>query len=166
MTCETRGSDKQANRPSLMNVRFINTNRKMIPLIFKREKITHLQMQIQTKSPKCRYFSLPTYVPDKFSRFEGHNMLKPFAAIAMNKSSICGCQTPSFKSFCRGNSQPNTIKATVWKWKGTDTKLNLAWRWSKRCPYRLSQPHFGLSVKVKPTLPKVGSWSPPGLLKT
>jgi hypothetical protein len=26
-------------------------------------------------------------------------------------------------------------------------------------------PHFGLSVKVKPTLPKVGSWSPPGLLK-
>jgi hypothetical protein len=30
----------------------------------------------------------------------------------------------------------------------------------------LSQPHFGLSVKVKPTLPKVGSWSPPGLLKT
>jgi hypothetical protein len=32
-------------------------------------------------------------------------------------------------------------------------------------PY-LSQPHFGLSVKVKPTLPKVGSWSPTGLLKT
>jgi hypothetical protein len=22
-------------------------------------------------------------------------------------------------------------------------------------------PHFGLSVKVKPTLPKVGTWSPP-----
>jgi hypothetical protein len=33
------------------------------------------------------------------------------------------------------------------------------------CPY-LSQPHFGLSVKVKPTLPKVGTWSPPGLSKT
>jgi hypothetical protein len=30
----------------------------------------------------------------------------------------------------------------------------------------LSQPHFGLSVRVKPTLPKVGSWSPPGLPKT
>jgi hypothetical protein len=30
----------------------------------------------------------------------------------------------------------------------------------------LSQPHFGLSVKVKPTLPKVGTWSPPGFLKT
>jgi hypothetical protein len=30
----------------------------------------------------------------------------------------------------------------------------------------LSQPHFGLSVRVKPTLPKVGTWSPPGLLKT
>jgi hypothetical protein len=30
----------------------------------------------------------------------------------------------------------------------------------------LSQPHFGISVKVKPTLPKVGSWSLPGLLKT
>ncbi len=29
----------------------------------------------------------------------------------------------------------------------------------------LSQPHFGLSVRVKPTLPKVGSWSPPGLPK-
>ncbi len=30
----------------------------------------------------------------------------------------------------------------------------------------LSQPHFGLNVRVKPTLPKVGSWSPPGLPKT
>jgi hypothetical protein len=30
----------------------------------------------------------------------------------------------------------------------------------------LSQPHFGLSVRVKSTLPKVGSWSPLGLLKT
>ncbi len=30
----------------------------------------------------------------------------------------------------------------------------------------LSQPHFGLSVRVKPTLPKVGFWSPPGLPKT
>jgi hypothetical protein len=29
----------------------------------------------------------------------------------------------------------------------------------------VSQPHFGLSVRVKPTLPKVGTWSPPGLLK-
>jgi hypothetical protein len=24
----------------------------------------------------------------------------------------------------------------------------------------LSQPHFGVSVRVKPALPKVGSWSP------
>jgi hypothetical protein len=30
----------------------------------------------------------------------------------------------------------------------------------------LLQPHFGLSVRVKPTLPKVGTWSPSGLLKT
>ncbi len=30
----------------------------------------------------------------------------------------------------------------------------------------VSQPHFGLSVRVKPTLPKVGSWSPTGLSKT
>jgi hypothetical protein len=30
----------------------------------------------------------------------------------------------------------------------------------------LSQPHFGLSVRVKPTLPKVGTWSPPWLPKT
>jgi hypothetical protein len=29
----------------------------------------------------------------------------------------------------------------------------------------LSRPHFGLSVRVKPTLPKVGTWSPPGLPK-
>jgi hypothetical protein len=29
----------------------------------------------------------------------------------------------------------------------------------------MSQPHFGLSVRVKPTLPKMGSWSPPGLPK-
>ncbi len=29
----------------------------------------------------------------------------------------------------------------------------------------MSQPHFGLSVKVKLTLPKVGTWSPPGLPK-
>jgi hypothetical protein len=31
---------------------------------------------------------------------------------------------------------------------------------------KLSQRHFGLSVKVKPTLPKVGSWSPTRLPKT
>ncbi len=30
----------------------------------------------------------------------------------------------------------------------------------------LSQPHFGLSVKMKLTLPKVGTWSPLGLPKT
>jgi hypothetical protein len=30
----------------------------------------------------------------------------------------------------------------------------------------VSQPHFGLSVRVKPTLPKVGTWSPTGLPKT
>jgi hypothetical protein len=30
----------------------------------------------------------------------------------------------------------------------------------------LSQPHFGISVRVKPTLPKVGSWSLSGLPKT
>jgi len=30
----------------------------------------------------------------------------------------------------------------------------------------MSQPHFGLSVRMKLTLPKVGTWSPPGLLKT
>jgi hypothetical protein len=29
----------------------------------------------------------------------------------------------------------------------------------------MSQPHFGLSVRVKPTLTKVGTWSPPGLPK-
>jgi hypothetical protein len=32
--------------------------------------------------------------------------------------------------------------------------------------HHVSQPHFGLSVRVKPTLPKMGSWSPPGLPKT
>jgi hypothetical protein len=30
----------------------------------------------------------------------------------------------------------------------------------------MSQPHFGLSVMMKLTLPKVGIWSPPGLPKT
>jgi hypothetical protein len=30
----------------------------------------------------------------------------------------------------------------------------------------MSQPHFGISVRVNPTLPRVGTWSPPGLLKT
>jgi hypothetical protein len=30
----------------------------------------------------------------------------------------------------------------------------------------MSQPHFGLSVKVKHTLPKVGSWSLTGLPNT
>ncbi len=29
----------------------------------------------------------------------------------------------------------------------------------------LSQPHFGLSVRMKLTLPKVGTWSPPELPK-
>jgi hypothetical protein len=70
-------------------------------------------MQIQTRSPKCRYFSLPAYVPGKFSRFEACNMLKPSATIAMNKSSIHGYQRPSFKSFCPCNSQPDAIKAIV-----------------------------------------------------
>jgi hypothetical protein len=31
---------------------------------------------------------------------------------------------------------------------------------------RVSQPHFGLSVRMKLTLPKVGTWSPSRLLKT
>ncbi len=30
----------------------------------------------------------------------------------------------------------------------------------------MSQPHFGLSVRMKLTLPKMGTWSPPGLPKT
>jgi hypothetical protein len=34
-----------------------------------------------------------------------------------------------------------------------------------RTIYILSQPHFGLSVRMRLTLPKVGTWSPPGLLK-
>jgi hypothetical protein len=42
-----------------MKVRFTNTNRKMITLSFKRQKITNLQMQILTRSHKCRYFSIP-----------------------------------------------------------------------------------------------------------
>jgi hypothetical protein len=29
----------------------------------------------------------------------------------------------------------------------------------------MSQPHFGLSVKMKFTLPKMGTWSPSGLPK-
>jgi len=29
----------------------------------------------------------------------------------------------------------------------------------------VSQPHFGISVRMKLTPPKVGSWSPPGLSK-
>jgi hypothetical protein len=29
----------------------------------------------------------------------------------------------------------------------------------------LSQPHFEASVRMKLTLPKVGTWSPPGLSK-
>jgi hypothetical protein len=33
-------------------------------------------------------------------------------------------------------------------------------------PHILSQPHFGLSVRVKPTPPKVGTWSPLRLAKT
>jgi hypothetical protein len=32
-------------------------------------------------------------------------------------------------------------------------------------PRKLSQPHFEISVRVKSTLPKVGSWSFPGLSK-
>jgi hypothetical protein len=30
----------------------------------------------------------------------------------------------------------------------------------------VSQPHFGLNVRMKLTFPKVGTWSPPGLSKT
>ncbi len=38
--------------------------------------------------------------------------------------------------------------------------------WSADLGVFLSQPHFGLSVRMKFTLPKVGTWSPPGLPKT
>jgi len=31
--------------------------------------------------------------------------------------------------------------------------------------YLVSQPHFEASVKMTLALPKVGTWSPPGLLK-
>ncbi len=78
---------------------------KMITFSFKRQKITNLQMQIQTRSNKCWYLSLTAYAPGKFSRFEGRNMLKPSAAVAINKSFICGCQWPSFKSFCPCKSE-------------------------------------------------------------
>jgi hypothetical protein len=37
---------------------------------------------------------------------------------------------------------------------------------SAYAPLHLSQPHFGISVRMKFTLPKVGSWSPSGLSKT
>ncbi len=89
----------------LMNLGLTNTNSKMITFSFKRQKITNLQMQIQTRSNKCWYLSLTAYAPGKFSRFEGRNMLKPSAAVAINKSFICGCQWPSFKSFCPCKSE-------------------------------------------------------------
>jgi hypothetical protein len=34
------------------------------------------------------------------------------------------------------------------------------------CRFQMSQPHFGLSLRMKLTLPKVGTWSPLGLPKT
>jgi hypothetical protein len=34
------------------------------------------------------------------------------------------------------------------------------------CATNMSQPHFGINVRMKLTLPKVGSWSPPRLPKT
>jgi hypothetical protein len=37
---------------------------------------------------------------------------------------------------------------------------------SKKKKAKLSQPHFGLSVRMKLILSKVGTWSPPGLPKT
>jgi hypothetical protein len=135
MTCKTTGLDKQANRPSLMNLGFTNTYRKMITFNFKRQEITNLQMQNANQVSQMSILQLPTYVSGKFSRFEGHNSLKP-STITINKSSICGCQQPSFKSFCPCDSQPNAIRASVWKWKGGDAELHLACRWSKACLYR------------------------------
>ncbi len=44
--------------------------------------------------------------------------------------------------------------------------MQLQWIFATFLGVYVSQPHFGLSVRVKPTLPKVGSWSPPGLPKT
>jgi hypothetical protein len=36
----------------------------------------------------------------------------------------------------------------------------------KKISLELSQPHFEASVRMKLTLPKMGTWSPPGLPKT
>jgi hypothetical protein len=44
--------------------------------------------------------------------------------------------------------------------KGYHQNVNLL------CIWYLSQPHFGLSVRMKLTFPKVRTWSPPGLPKT
>ncbi len=39
-------------------------------------------------------------------------------------------------------------------------------KWALTLGIGVSQPHFGISVRMKLTLPKVGSWSPLGLPKT
>jgi hypothetical protein len=44
-------------------------------------------------------------------------------------------------------------------------RVQSIWRKKLVTSSKLSQPHFGLSVKMKLTLPKVGTWSPLGLLK-
>jgi hypothetical protein len=57
---------------------------------------------------------------------------------------------------------------TIYKQKVVIKKEKLKYNLSKQideCIPYVSQPHFGLSVRVKPTLPKVRTWNPPRLLK-
>jgi hypothetical protein len=53
----------------------------------------------------------------------------------------------------------NKIRWTTWSWPSFVTKIRSIWQW-------VLQPHFEASVRMKLTLPKVGTWSPLGLLKT
>jgi hypothetical protein len=61
------------------------------------------------------------------------------------------------KTTCRNPSLGLATKARAYKGEGQEGSSRI----TSHAPESVgvSQPHFGLSVKVKPTLPKVGTWS-------
>ncbi len=67
---------------------------------------------------------------------------------------------------------PKILKHPIWKgvmpnYIEMEHAFNVVGNIAKgRQQIKMSQPHFGISVRMKFTLPKVGSWSPLGLLKT
>jgi hypothetical protein len=79
-----------------------------------------------------------------------------FVTIGDSMGNLMECDNSKYTSF--------NILIRAYNNFNVELMLKVKWHWSN-FEKKVSQPHFGLSVRVKPTFPKVGTWSPPGLPK-